>query len=113
MTTTPRPRLLTIVVPILLLAATGVYADDRYQGTHGRFGRIAGRPDREEVLRGARPYDTHRPVDTVGVRPYERRENPPPQAPAPRRTLTQYYPGMRSGQHAHCTPSRGSLAGAR
>jgi hypothetical protein len=113
MTTMPRPRFLTIAVPILLLAGAVLRADDRFQRPHGGFGRIEGRPDREEVLRGARPYDSPRPLDTVGLRPYERREVTPPRAPAPRRTLTQYYPAMRSGQHAHCTPSRASLAGMR
>ena len=62
-----------------------------------------------------------RPIDTVGVRPYERREAAPAPA-APRRSAAQYFPGTRSGQytnyapnvgHAHCTPSRAYLAGMR
>lgn len=123
MTTTPRPRLLTIAVPILLIAGAVLRADDRYQRSHGGFGRVEGRPDREEVLRGARPYETARHVDTVGLRPYERREAAPAApAPAPRRSAAQYFPGMRSGQytahtpiigHAHCTPSRIDLGKMR
>ncbi len=123
-TTTPRSRMLSMAMPLLLLAGASLRADDRYQRPGGGFGRIEGRPDREELLRGAVPYGPTRPVDTVGVRPYEQRAVTPVSAPAPppRRSAAQYYPGLRSGQytahvptvgHAHCTPSRGYLAGMR
>lgn len=120
--TTPRPRLLAIALPLILLAGAALRADDRYQRAYGGFGRVEGRPDREEVLRGARPYDRN-PGDTVAPRLYERRDVAPASASAPpRRSAAQYFPGMRSGQYtaqtptvgrAHCTPSRGYLAGVR
>lgn len=115
---TPRRRLLSLGAIAILLVGAGPPFDPRYQRASGGFGRVEGRPDRDEVLNGALPYGPTGAAYAVGLRPYERQPVAAPvAAPAPRR---QYYPSMRPNQYtspgvgrAHCTPSRGALAGYR
>jgi hypothetical protein len=116
---TPRPRLVAFAL-LMLLAGGALRADDRY--ARPGSGRAQIDPADMALLAQAFP-GTYR-VETTATRSYERYPSAPaPAAAAPQRRPTpNYYPAMGTGQYrnhaptvgrAHCTPSRGYLAGAR
>ncbi len=117
---TPRPRPVAFAM-LLLLAGGALRADDRDARPGG--GRAA-RIDRTDTGLLARAFPGTYRVETTATRSYERYPFTPAPAPAApqRRPTTNYFPAMGTGQYtnhaptvgrAHCTPSRGYLAGAR